>query len=219
MRLPLVVTIACLLPAITAVHEDDLVTSSTVLRPTVAFDTPWLAQTGYDFFGASLVFLGDRRIAVGCPRAGAGGERRGAVFTLSLDASGDVDASTPVGVITSSMGGDHSHFGTALAAADIDGDGILDLIVGADSEPVGSGFVEIVFGPDAAQNGSAPTGRRAHLAEGVGGVSAGDLAPLRTGDRFGSALTVLRDMDGDSILVIATTQRKCRCSHLPEVRS
>ena len=40
---------------------------------------------------------------------------------------------------------DDTHYGAALTSLDVDGDGRLELVIGADEQAIGSGFVEIIW--------------------------------------------------------------------------
>lgn len=94
-----------------------------------------------DRFGVSVAGLGDfngdtfEDIAVGANLDNSGGNDRGAVYILFLNATATVSSSTKFG---SGVGGftgvldDSDSFGTSVAnLGDLDGDGVLDLGVGA----------------------------------------------------------------------------------------
>jgi hypothetical protein len=85
-------------------------------------------------------------------------------------------------------------FGTAVAViGDVDGNGVVDVAVGAPQDDDGGddrGAV-YVFLLDAAANALSVT----KISSGSGGFA----GPLRDGDRFGSALAGIGDVDGDGI--------------------
>ena len=82
-------------------------------------------------------------------------------------------------------------FGTVATLGDLDGDGVVDLAVGASGPDNGrgqSGHVWILF-----MNSDGTARVRRRIGEGEGGFT-GDLGP---GDSFGSSLAALGDLDGD----------------------
>ena len=215
-----------------------LVREVATVRPNSTFEHPALDAVGFAHFGSALAMVRSRWLAIGAPRAAAGGSERGAVYLLELDATGGAasplslrciptaaaatsaaGASSASTALTAASGSgaiaDGAHFGAALAALDVDGDGELELIVGADQEAVGPGFVDILFlranwwEAAASSNGSVAT--TARISEGVGGFSmGGGLGPLVAGHKFGSALAPLNDLDGDGVPEVhAPATRAC----------
>ena len=99
-----------------------------------------------DYFGRSVASLGDvdgdgvTDLAVGAYRDDTGGANRGALHVLLLNANGTVKQSTK---IASGTGGGPSllndgRFGSGVAAlGDLDGDGIFELAVGAETDNTG----------------------------------------------------------------------------------
>jgi hypothetical protein len=154
---------------------------------------PDMAEAG-DGFGSALA-AGDfnrdgfEDLAIGVPgESGPGAARSGAVTVLyggpgGLSAQGAGRFSQDAGSLgTGRATGDE--FGAALSAGDFDGDGMIDVAIGAPGDRVGTtaaaGAVHVVFGSAA---GLAAAGaQRWHLD--VPGIN-GDAAP---GDRFGAAL-------------------------------
>lgn len=131
-----------------------------------------------DAFGSALVGLGDvtgdgvRDLAVGAPGSDVGGANSGSVYVFSGADGGLVRSLHGLAV------GDG--FGGALAALDIDQDGVLDLAVGAlasDERGTNAGSVRVFSGADGSQ-----------LASLFGGLPE---------DRLGSALASLGDVDLD----------------------
>ncbi|MBI1315204.1 hypothetical protein GC176_28265 [bacterium] len=153
-----------------------------------------------DRFGSAVSSLGDLDgdgvpdIAVGAMGDGVDGSgevNRGAVHVLFLNTDGSVKSSAKIG---SGMGGgpmlgDDDHFGCSLAVLpDLDGDGIVDLAVGAYLDSA-SGAVHVLH---LKADGSVSSSIR--IANGVNG------GPSLTGfDRFGVSVTSAGDLDGDGI--------------------
>ncbi|GAA3561545.1 FG-GAP-like repeat-containing protein [Microlunatus spumicola] len=130
---------------------------------------------------------------------GAGKEAVGSVRVLKLKPTGPVATGRTLVLTQASRGvpgvdepGDA--FGTALALADLDRDGLADLVVGAPGENRGSGRVTVVHG---AKGGWRTRGNRTYD-QSTRGIP-GRAEPL---DAFGSSLTLL-DHDGDGRLDLA----------------
>lgn len=152
-----------------------------VTGPVPAQSSPWTAAKQQLFpaggtIGEALVVVGDidgdqvPDFAVGSSDDGTAGPDSGSVALVS-GANGQ-----PIGSpLTGSAPGDR--FGKSLATADVNGDGILDLIVGAPQFYTGPGYVRVHDGTSMAV-----------LHEFTGGSIA---------DSFGVAVAGLRDVDGD----------------------
>jgi hypothetical protein len=136
-------------------------------------------------------FDGDGRIdaAVGAPGEARGSAPRnsGVVFLYRGQGGGELDAWR---ILDQSDGGQveaNDRFGAALAAGDFDGDGILDLAVGAPGEAPGSapasGYVNLFRGT---RSGLQPWG----------GLTQKGLGRDEAGDHFGGSLTA-GDLNGD----------------------
>lgn len=163
-----------------------------------------------DRFGCALANLGDLdgdgslELAVGAFRDDDGDTDRGAVWVLSLAATGTVIGHTKISDTQSSFAGTLSgtgtdyEFGYSLdAIGDLDGDGCGDLVAGAYYEPGGGsarGGVWVLFLDEDAD----VVGQQL-ITDGQGGF----LGPLQDFDRFGNSVEGLGDFDGDGVLDMA----------------
>ncbi len=130
---------------------------------------------------------------------------RGAIYVINLDAVGEVLATTK---ISNGIGGlasvldDDDEFGRAVAGiGDLDGDGVVDLAVGAPSDDTDfsdSGAVYILF-----MNANGTVREHIKIANGSGGLPA---AAFGMNDRFGKAIARVGDVDGDGVTEIAVGQ-------------
>jgi hypothetical protein len=116
-----------------------------------------------------------------------------------MNATGTVKSSQEIGfnVGVGPTLADGDYFGHSVAAiGDLDGDGITDLAVGASKDDTGgyiSGAVYVLF-----LNANGTVRNTQKIASGIGGGPA-----LATGDRFGSAVASIGDLDGDGIRDLA----------------
>lgn len=191
---------------------------STATTPAISFD----GDGHSDLFGAALCFIPDLNgdgldeLAVGAPNAAGAG--RVFVFFGSRPDENSVSERRPAlaaaDVILQGATND-GRFGAALAAGDVDGDGLADLIVGAPGCPASdaSGFAGSVAwfsgddlaGTDAPQSAHAATDPATELADTAPThrprlLLASRARDLWTGqlpaDRFGHSLAVAGDLDG-----------------------
>ena len=154
-----------------------------------------------DGLGYALTRLGDLDgdgvvdLAVGAIHDDDGGMDRGAVWILFLNSNGTVKAQRKISQTTGGFGGvlsDTDTFGAAVAGiGDLDGDGVLDLAVGAHHDDDGGierGAVWILFlNPD----GTVKDEQK------ISSTRGGFRGALSNFDYFGFGITSVRDLDGD----------------------
>jgi hypothetical protein len=168
---------------------------------------PTLANTVN--FGSALAAVGDidgdgiGDLAVGTPSDGTGGSNRGAVYLLRLNADGTVKSGGITKIANATGGGptlsNSDFFGVSVAAiGDLDGDGVGDLVVGAQGDDTGGvstsqfGAVYVLrLNPD----GTVKAGGITKIANSTSGGPA-----LAIGDYFGKSVTALGDIDGDGVV-------------------
>jgi GEVED domain/FG-GAP-like repeat/Cadherin domain/FG-GAP repeat len=158
-----------------------------------------------DRFGSAMAPLGDLDgdgvidMAVGALGDDVGGSARGAVYVFFMNSDGTVKSTQK---IASNMGGgpmlaNLDVFGSSIASlGDIDGDGVVDMAVGAVGDDTGGdsrGAVHILF-----MNSDGTVKSSERIASGVGG---GPI--LANGDRFSRSLASPGDLDGDGIADLA----------------
>jgi hypothetical protein len=160
-----------------------------------------------DRFGSAVAGLGDLNgdsildIAVGAPLDDDGGTDRGAVWILFMNADGTVLATQK---ISDSSGGfnnilqDNDQFGTAIAyLGDLNNDLLPEIAVGAVGDDDGGSDRGAVWIISLTANGTIFNFQK--LSD-----SSGDFAgTLRDGDRFGSSIAGIGDLDADGIEDIA----------------
>ncbi len=160
-----------------------------------------------DLFGSRGAGLGDldgdgvEDVAVSASFDDDGGLERGAVWILFLNASGTVRAHQKISDTQGGFAGvlhDYDVFGSSVACpGDVDGDGVVDLAVGArgdDETGEARGAVWILF------LRSDGTVRDASKIDQVHGGFHGTLDDF---DNFGTSLAALGDVDGDGLRSIA----------------
>ena len=164
-----------------------------------------------DAFGASLSSLGDLDgdgigdLAVGAPGDNDGGGSRGAVHMLFLNADGTVKESQTISDTYGGLSADLSNgdrFGKSVTTlGDLDGDGVIDLAVGAVGDDDGGtesfhnrGAVYVLFlNPD----GTVKAEQK------ISDISGSFSGALGNNDEFGDSLTGIGDLDGDGVLDLA----------------
>jgi hypothetical protein len=156
-----------------------------------------------DRFGSAASGIGDLNgdgfldLAVGVPFDDDGGDNRGAVWILFMNADGSVQSSQKLsnqqGGFTDDIG-NGDQFGTAVARlGDLDGDGITELAVSAalaNDKGTRKGAVWILF---MQADGTIRSSQK--ISESEGGFKDN----LNADDRFGSALAGIGDLDRDGI--------------------
>ncbi len=164
-----------------------------------------------DVFGWSVAFLGDLNgdgvgdIAVGAPGDDDEGRDRGAVWIVFLYGDGTVKGYQKISASTGEFTGaltNGDSFGYALAAVgDLDGDGTVELAVGAPGDDDGGNEAGAVWILSLSGPGSSPgtVVRSEKISMLLGGLS-GCLAP---GDAFGSALCSIASVPGDGLYDLA----------------
>jgi len=158
-----------------------------------------------DWFGYSVAAIGDLNgdghpdIAVGAPREDDGdGDDYGALWILFLDAQGKVAGEQKISALQGNFSGNiepGDEFGASIAAiGDLDGNGVVDLAVGAPGDDNGdglnSGAVWILF---LAADGTVIDQQK--ISDTEGGLEQN----LKEGDAFGLGVAPVGDLDGDGV--------------------
>lgn len=160
-----------------------------------------------DHFGAAMASLGDLDgdtvpdLVVGAPGDDGGGTDRGALWVLFLNRDGSVNRQQKIAELSGGFTAglqDNDQFGGAVAnIGDLNGDGIVDLAVGASGDDDGSsnrGAIYILF-----MNVDGTVQAQQKISANAGNFS----GELHTGDQFGSAVAGVGDLDGDGVVDIA----------------
>jgi hypothetical protein len=157
----------------------------------------------YDDFGISVASLGDlngdgvRDLAVGAHWDDDGGDRRGAVWVLFLDAGGTVVSHQKISDLEGDFDGtldNLDRFGRSVTSlGDLDDDGVGDLAVGAIGDGDGGsnrGAVWVLF-----LNADGTVKGHQKISDTQGGFA----GTLSNEDGFGTSGTSLGDFDGDGV--------------------
>jgi hypothetical protein len=157
----------------------------------------------WDEFGVSVAYLDDLDgdqvgdIAVGARLDDDGGENRGAVWVLFLNADGTVKAQQKISNTEGGFTGeldDGDWFGTSLAwLGDIDSSGTGELAVGAKRDDDGGPDRGAVWVLSLDSDGTVQTHWK------ISGTKGGFTGVLNDGDRFGEGSALLGDLDGDGM--------------------
>lgn len=168
---------------------------------------------GWERFGTSVAGIGDidsdgvPDIAVGAIEYD-GGAKGGSVFIIRLRSNGHVKGWKRIGHSFDVPLGDYDMFGTSITSlGDLDGDGVVDIAVGATQDRLSSdwvspcmadacsfGYVLILFlKVDGTVKGT----------QKITSGQAGFGAALQIRNHFGSSLANLGDLDGDGVVDLA----------------
>jgi len=168
----------------------------------------FVGAIGNDYrFGVSVADVGDfdgdgiRDLAVGSHRADLGGEERGALWLLFLNADGTVRQHQQISSITGGLSGpldDHDRFGISVCSlGDLDLDGTTDLAVGTYRDDDGGtdyGCVYVLF--------LTPQGT-VKAEQKISALAGGFAGTLSTEDSFGWSVENIGDLDGDGVIDLA----------------
>jgi len=156
-----------------------------------------------DHFGAAITGIGDLDnngipdLAVGAPGNDKGGEDRGSVWILFLDAEGKVQDERKIADDTGGFRGglnDNDHFGSAVAnVGDMNADGIPDLAAGAPNDDDGSDNAGALWILMMQTDGKVDGWQK------VSGSAGGFDGNLDADDHFGAAITGIGDFDNNGI--------------------
>lgn len=160
-----------------------------------------------DNFGVRIDNIGDLNqdglpdLAVGASGVDDGGANRGAIFILNLDYNGTAKSiqkiSDTVGSFTGTLDNSDAFGGGVSGIGDIDGDGIMDIAVAAQSDDDGGtdrGAVWILF---MNANGTVKSHQKISDTEGA------FTGTLDDSDLFGQNMAALGDLDDDGIQELA----------------
>lgn len=136
-------------------------------------------------------------LVCGAERDDDAASNAGALYVLFLNTNGTVKAEQKItqgtGGFTASLGANHFFSTAAALSADIDGDGVADLIVGApgdDEAGFDAGAVYVLF-----LNSNGTVKAEQKITGGTGGMT----GVLDASDAFGSAVAAPGDLDADGV--------------------
>jgi hypothetical protein len=186
---------------------------ATIVNPsTGAVDpdkTTQFTDESFSLFGGSAAAIGDldgdgvEDLAVGAAGDNTGGVDRGAVYILFMNPDGTTKSRRKIahGTAGGPTLSNYDSFGQSVAAlGDIDGDGVLDLIVGADGyiTVVGDTAVEVAYLLFLNPDGTVKSSRK---------ITHPDPRPQPNSD-FGRSVAGLGDLDGDGVNDAAVGARR-----------
>jgi len=155
-----------------------------------------------DFFGTSIANIGDLDgdniddFAAGARQDDDGGENRGAVWILFMNAGGTVKSqqkiSDTAGGFTAVLANNDQFGSSVTALGDLNGDGVADLVVGAFNDAdggAGTGAVYVLF-----MNADGTVSSFKKISE-----NSGDFTTLQDGGQFGFSITNAGDLNNDGL--------------------
>ena len=158
-------------------------------------------------FGRSVAPIGDldndgvMDLAVGSDADDDGGENRGAVWILFLNADGTVKAHQKISDTAGGFTGvlaNLDYFGLSVAAlGDFNEDGRLEIAVGAAGDDDGGNYRGAVWILSLNANGTVASHSK------ISSTSGGFTGILSDEDKFGVSVAPIGDLDGDAVLDIA----------------
>ncbi|MCP3938448.1 MAG: hypothetical protein GY708_24135, partial [Actinomycetia bacterium] len=157
----------------------------------------------FDEFGQSVAGIGDLDgdgivdLAVGARTDDDGGTDRGAIYVLFMNADGTIKAeqkiSDTVGGLTTLLD-DGDWFGRSVAAiGDLDGDGIVDIAVGAHGDDDGGGDSGAVYVLFLNADGTVKAEQK------ISSVTGSLAGPVDAGDLWGNSVSGAGDIDSDGV--------------------
>ena len=168
--------------------------------------------TAADDFGITLANIGDLNndgivdLAIGADGDDDGGNRRGAIYILFMNAGNTINSVQKISQTSGGFGGnliDNGRFGMSIEAiGDLNNDGITELAVGNHWDNDGGtrrGSFWILF---MNANGTVASEQK------VSDLQGGFTATLDDDDRFGQSIAALGDLNGDNIPDIAVSAHK-----------
>jgi len=186
-------------------NTDGTVKSFQKISDTVGSFTATLGSS--DIFGVSVSALGDldgdgvTDLAVGAPEDDDGGEGRGAMYVLFLKTDGTVKSyqkiSNTEGSFTATLNTGDRFGASVTAMGDLDGDGVTDLVVGAQEDDDGGQSRSAVYVLFMQTNGTVKSFQK------ISDTAGNFTATLDDGDRFGISTATLGDLDGDGVIDLA----------------
>lgn len=159
------------------------------------------ALNSEDVFGASVTSLGDidgdgiTDLAIGAPGDGTGGAERGAVYIVRLKSDGTAKSTTK---IANSLNGgptlqNGDGFGMSIASpGDLDGDGVVDLVVAASDADVGGEDRGVVYTMFLKADGTVRNFAK------IENTTAWN-STIEEEENFGSRITSIGDVNGDGV--------------------